>query len=73
MTAQKILLYALRASVFATELTHYFSAKNRCIMISANTAYFLFNLLGFGDRRLARLLGFGHDRFSGHNLMLSAL
>jgi hypothetical protein len=65
------LLYTLRASVFATELTHDFSAKNSSIMIGANTAYFLFNLLGFSDRRLARFLGF--DGFSRHDLMLSAL
>jgi len=58
VTAQKILLYALRTSVFATELTHYFFAKNSGIMIGADTAYFFFHLLHFGDRRLARFLGF---------------
>jgi hypothetical protein len=72
VTAQKILLYALRASVFATELTHYFFAKNRGIMIGADTACFFLHLFDFGDRRLARFFGFGHG-FRGHDWMLSAL
>jgi hypothetical protein len=58
MTAQKILLHTLRASVFATELTHYFFAKNSGIMIGADTACFFLHLLHFSDRRLARFLGF---------------
>ena len=43
MTAQKILFHALRTSVFATELTHDLSAKNRSIMIGTDTAYFFFD------------------------------
>jgi hypothetical protein len=71
VTAQKILLHTLRASVFATKLTHYFFAKNRGIMIGADTACFFFYLLHFGDRRLTRFLGF--DGFGGHDWMLSTL
>jgi hypothetical protein len=74
MTAQKILFHALRTSVFATELTHDLSAKNRSIMIGTDTAYFFFDFLDFGNGRLAGFLGFdGRSEFGGHDWMLSAL
>jgi hypothetical protein len=74
VTAQKILLHALGTSVLATELTHDFSAKNRGIVIRADTACFLFHLLCLFRSYNGRLAGFlGFDRFGGHDLVLSVL